>query len=237
MTRTRHRLLVVLVAFASVVGSSSCTPPSGSTASPGPSIHPVFFTPVTGQSRARPAIQVEILDPSEHWFLTAELYLAVQSSRFPSGTWLLLPLNVGDFAGCRSRFVQLPFETAPGDVILFNLLDDDELTSAKETLILDGCRASGYCVLAAGNAYCPLASSLIAPAAPVAADLLGKAVIEEFDLHRFDNYGTAEFIVPAVLPSQPQQANKLTVLDDSKYARVVLKIYGPAEALSFSMLP
>lgn len=65
------------------------------------SVHPVFPTPVSGQPQARPAIQVKILNDSEWGFFTAELCLAVQSSRFPADTWVILPLNVGDFAGCR----------------------------------------------------------------------------------------------------------------------------------------
>lgn len=60
--------------------------------------HQVFKTALTGQSRSRPAIQVDILDESKYWLFTAKLYLAVQSSRFPAETWVIVPLNVGNFA-------------------------------------------------------------------------------------------------------------------------------------------
>ncbi|MDA1013414.1 MAG: hypothetical protein O3A00_03050, partial [Planctomycetota bacterium] len=73
--------------------------------------HPVFATPVSYQASQYPAIQVDVLDADETPYLTtAELYLSLQSSRFPDQTRVLLPVNVGDFGGCPSRFVVLPFE-------------------------------------------------------------------------------------------------------------------------------
>jgi hypothetical protein len=61
--------------------------------------------------------------------------------------------------------------------------------------------------------------------------MLGEAVIEQFDAHKFENFGTAEFVVPDPLPTEPNDANRLTILDRANYARVVLKIYAPANQL------
>ena len=194
-------------------------------------IHPVFHTVVTAESSSRPAIQVDVLDASESFLTTAELYLAVQSSRFPAETWVLLPINVGDFSGCRLRYVQLPFEVEPGDNVVFNLLDDDNLSDAEEKAILKGCRAAGYCISVAGQIYCPKASAIITPLSATSADILGTAILTDCTQHKFDNYGTAEYIVPKSMPSEPQQANKLSVLDGSNYARVALRIYAPPQEL------
>lgn len=196
--------------------------------------HPVFHTAITGQSGVRPAIQVDIKDESEDVFFTAELYLSVQSSRFPNDTRILLPLNVGDFAGCRTRFVQLPFEVEQGDTLLFNLLDNDELSYEQEQLILRGCRAAGYCILYAGNIYCPEAAAVVSPIVPVAADILGTAIVQDIAVHQFENFGTAEFIAPAQLPNDPHQANELSIRNESNYVPAVLKLFGPPEPMAFS---
>jgi hypothetical protein len=220
----------ILYPLLTVVWCSGC----GTERSPRPvTVHPVFRTPVTGKSSSRPAVQVDILDESEHWFGTAELYLTVQSSRFPESTWIVLPLNIGDFSGCRSRFVQLPFEVQSGDLLLFNLLDNDELAAEQEDLILEGCRGCGFCVLVAGEVFCPTAAMIVAPVIPIATEILGQAVVADVHMHCFDNMGTAEYPVPKTLPSEPQQAAKLSLLDDSNRARVVLKIFGPDELLPF----
>ncbi len=195
--------------------------------------HPVFNTVLTGQAQSRPAIQVNLLDESEDWFMTAELYLTVQSSRFPQDTRIVLPLNIGDFAGCRTRFVQLPFEVQERDMLLFNLLDNDRLTSEQETAIVEGCRACGYCLLAAGKIYCPPAATIASPVVGVASELLGNAIVEDVALHQFENFGTAEYIVPQYLPPEPQQANELSILNDANYAPATLKLYGPLNSLSF----
>jgi len=36
------------------------------------------------------------------------------------------------------------------------------------------------------------------------------------------------------MPTQPNQANKLTLLDDGNYGRVELRIYSPSKPLRFS---
>lgn len=201
------------------------------------SIHPVFHTTLSGQPQTRPAIQVEILDDTEWAVFSAELYLAVQSSRFPAETWVVLPLNVGDFAGCRERYVQLPFEVAESDQLLFNLLDENSLTKEQETLVLGACRAGGYCVLSAGAIYAPDALLILEPGAIAAADLLGNAIVDDMSLQSFSNRGTAEFIVQLPLPLNPQTANELSVRDEANNVPAVLKLYGPPTSLQFSIDP
>ena len=198
-------------------------------------IHPVFRTKISGDSRSRPAIHVDILDDSEAIFFTAELYLAVQSSRFPSDTWVILPLNVGEFAGCRTRFVQLPFEVSAGDNVLFNLLDEDRLTAEQEHAVVAGCQATGYCLLVAGRIYCPEAASILKPAVSTAADLLGAAIINDVSLHHFKNLGTAEFIVPLQLPDAPQKANRLSVSSRGNHSPATLRIFGPSSPMPFKL--
>lgn len=230
MTSRYQRLLkaVVLAGLCVCLGCTNLAP------TPDAAIHPVFHTPVTASTAARPAAQVDVLDASEAWFFSAELYLAVQSSRFPQGTWVLLPINQGDFEGCMKRFIQLPFEIAQGDTLIFNLLDDDKLTSSQEALIVSACRTSGYCVVAAGSVYSGGSTQLIAPVATEAAGVLGEAIVDDFRLHRFQNLGTAEFTAVMPLPSHPHEANRLTLLDNSNYARLQLKLYGPHEPLALN---
>ena len=226
MIRSSCQIIMLLIALAGglLVG---CSPDRPAPVEQPKRFHPVFLTALTGRSSSRPAMKVDILDESKYWFFTAKLYLTAQSSRFPSGVRVVLPLNVGDFAGCRSRFVQLPFEVQAGDTVVLNLLDDTALTPGQERLIIDGCRLGGYCVVAAGTIYCPEITLIVSPTVDAAAEVLGDAVVKGVALDTFKNYGTAEYVVPTTLPGHPQEANKLTVLDDSRYARVVLKIYAP----------
>lgn len=225
---------LVAVAFFLARGTGGpvddATPPGPVATSP-VTVHPVFQTFVTHKSSARPAIQVDVLDASEGVLFTAELYLAVQSSRFPADTWVILPVNRGDFAGCRSRFIQLPFEVQERDVLVFNLLDDDELTADEERMMLDACRTCGYCVAASGAVYSPSIAALIEPVLSEASEILGQVIVNDVQLHKFDNFGVAEFIVPKELPMHPQEANRLSITNTNNYVRMVLKLYGPEEPI------
>ncbi len=195
--------------------------------------HPVFKTGMTQKTESRPAILVDLRDTSEDFFMTAELYLAVQSSRFPSETVVLMPLNVGDFAGCRKRFVQLPFEVQEGDTILFNLLDNDYLSAQQEQLLVRGCKACGYCVVVAGEVYCPGSAELTTPITSVASEILGHAIINDVRLHSFENFGAAVYIVPRYMPNTPNLANELDIISTSNYAPASLKIFGPKKEIEF----
>lgn len=197
-------------------------------------IHPVFHTAITRSSNRRPAIQLDLKDDGE-FFGRAELYLTVQSSAFPAETWIVLPVNVGDFAGCRTRYVQLPFEIQSKDVLLFNVLDEDGLTDAEEKLVLKACQASGYCIQLAGLIYAPQLEFIIEPAVDVGAEILGDAIVSDVRQHKFKNLGTAEYITPPQMPQYPNEANELTLLDSKTLkARVVLKMYGPDSPIEFA---
>ena len=194
--------------------------------------HPLFRTPVTvsptAAAAARPAIKVDVLDASETPYLTtAELYLSVQSSRFPGDLRLLLPINQGEFAGAGVRFVELPFEVREGDMLALDLLDEDALNASEQQALLLACRGAGYCLVTAGAVYQPKAAMIVAPNLDVAAESLATAIAAQCDLHAFESYGTAEYIVPASLPRQVQQANRLTISDAGLNARVDVRIYAP----------
>lgn len=197
-------------------------------------VHPVFHTPITRSSTHRPAIQLDIKDDGE-FIGRAELYLTVQSSAFPAETWIVLPVNVGDFAGCRTRYVQLPFEVQSKDVLLFNVLDEDGLTDAEEKLVLKACHVGGYCIHFSGKIYAPQLEVIIDPVANVGAEILGDAIINDFRQNKFKNLGIAEYITPPQMPQFPNEANELTLLDSKTLkARVVLKIYGPDSPIEFA---
>lgn len=225
----RHTAVIVMLLL---VAASGCNRNSSPPTPAPPRSHPIFQTQLTGSSANRPAVLVDVLDDSRGWFRTAKLYLTVQSSAFPEGTWVILPVNVGDFSGCRARFVQLPFEVHAGDNLVFNLLDDRRLTVAQEERIIKACRLAGYCIAIAGTVYSPEIGPLVAPTVTDAATLLGDAIVEELSIQNFRNMGTAEFIAPLQLPGRPHEANRLTLLDDSNYARVHLRIYGPQQSLT-----
>ncbi len=223
--------VVLLAVIVCGCGSDSPATSPVVTSRPALVVHPVFHTFVSGESAHRPAIQVDILDASRGWFSTAKLYVAVQSSRFPAETWVILPVNVGDFAGCRTRFVQLPFEVNSNDTIVFNLLDDIRMTPEEEQRVMTGCRVAGYCILHAGSLYAPAMKPLLVPTVDDVAVLLGKAFIDDMNMRKFQNFGTAEYIASNRLPESPHQANRLTLLDDANYARIQLRIYGPPNSL------
>jgi hypothetical protein len=226
----KHFFILMLVFI------GGCGSPSTPSADNSPSVekHPVFYTRVTHRTESRPAILVNLRDTSEDFFMTAELYLAVQSSRFPSETVILMPLNVGDFAGCRKRFVQLPFEIEAGDTIIFNLLDNDRLNAEQEQMVISGCKACGFCVVVAGEIYCPGSAQLSYPVTSVASEILGEAILNDVELHGFENFGTAEYIVPRYLPDSPNMANELDIISESNYAPASLKIFGPKQEIEFN---
>ena len=201
--------------------------------------HPLFQTPVTNRSSVRPAVQVDILDDSEGFFTTAELYLTVNSSRFPQdqNVRILIPLNIGTHDAARSRFLQLPFEVTSEDVLTFELLDEDSLSSAEEQHLLQACDLSGYCLLLGSSLYHPKAVIILDPIMKEATDLLGDAILTELHAHKFDHVAKAEYIVSDALPRTPALANELTLKSDSNNAYATLKLYGPPHILDQHKTP
>jgi hypothetical protein len=196
-------------------------------------IDPVFRTPVSGISARRPAIKLEILDDSEWVWGTAELYLFIQSSRCPEDTSVLIPLNIGESAGCLDRFIQLPFEVQPEDVLLFTILDDDGLSRNDVEAITTGCEALGYVVLVGTVVYVP-AMRLVAPGAAKLGTCLGHVVVEHYEQRKMSYMGNAEYIVPRGMPVNPQDANKLALINKkNNHVRAVLKIFGPSDFIVY----
>lgn len=190
------------------------------------SAHPLFKTPLSGDSYARPAILVDVLDESEFWG-TAELYLKVQSSRFPSDVAVVFPINRGDFVGCRSRFIQLPFEVADGDLLLLNVLDEQSLSAEQEAVLLKACESVGYCLAYGAHICRPDLGRLIEPGFMGVARVVGDGIVMELQSNPFRNMGSAEYIVQTSRPNQPQDANPVTLLSSSNYGRAQVRIYFP----------
>jgi hypothetical protein len=199
------------------------------------SIHPVFHTPVSGQSTARPAVLVEILDDTELGGLgTAELYLSVQSSRFPSDVQVILPVNRGSFRGCKYRFVQLPFEVEEGDTLALDLVDDNQMTPEQEQLVLEACRAGGFCDQVGGAIMQPELDWIVRPTTAAVSEVVGQGIVLKFRDSPFRNFGRATFIVQQSRPGLPHEANPVALLDSSNYSRATVKVYFPNSPLSFS---
>lgn len=190
--------------------------------------HPIFNTPLTAAAASRPAVLVTITDESED-LGTAEIYLAVQSSRFPADTRILLPVNLGDFAGCSKRYIALPFEVADGDNLIFNLIDEDGLSESQENVRLDACQTSGYCLAIASAIYRPEIGSLVKPLTDEVSELLGQGIVLGLRDATFEPIGAAEFIVGHDRPHGPQLANQLTLLDSGSYSRGSLRVYFPSQ--------
>jgi hypothetical protein len=210
--------------FALAVATWLISPASAST-------HPVFNTRVTGKSANRPAIQVNITDDSELPFGRAELYLSVQSSRFPNEVRLIFPLNRGDVQGCNARFIQLPFEVADDDVLLFNLLDDDHLTADEEQMVIKACHATGFCLAIGSAIYQPQLAPLLRPVFMKGADVLGDKIVLHYEQNPFENMGVCQYIVQSSRPDAPNKANKVSLVDQNQYTRADVQVYFPTAGL------
>lgn len=198
--------------------------------------HPMFETPLSGQSGWRPAIQVDIIDDTEWWLgipTHAELYLSIQSSRMPGNAQTVFPLGMGASAGCRSQFIQVPFEVRPGDVLTLNLWDDDALSAREKELVRGSLETVGYFVIVGSYYYFPALDSLhdlIQPGFADATEIASEMYFIQREEHPFSNVGTAEYIVQPSRPSQPSDANVLTVKKDNR-ARIEVKFYFPEHRL------
>lgn len=197
--------------------------------------NPVFDTPLTLSPDARPAIQVEIVDADTHVLFNGyySFYLSVQSSRFTnSETRVLFPLNVGNFKGCTSKFVQLPFEVDDGDNLVLDLVYESGLSDDERKLVLNLGRATGYFVARAHACY-----SYRAKGMEPAYARLGELLAEEYTLKNpesFKNLAKAECLIQSSRPRSPQQANRITLIEDSgakKLVRAHVRLYYPSSPL------
>jgi|GEM_PF-3483141 len=170
----------------------------------------------------QPWVSVDILDESEGWFTTAELYLAVTTNRI-SDERVLIPVNIGPHSGRRSMFVELPFYVQPRDTIVFELLDEDEITDEEAEAILAGTRI----VLTAQGIFSGSPKGkAIAAAGKMMLDQFGPELklVSKATMTGFDHLGRAKYVVPKEIPAVPQDANPLTIREGT-HARAEIRIY------------
>ncbi|QEG24801.1 hypothetical protein [Mariniblastus fucicola] len=196
-----------------------------------PVLHPVFHTRVTGQPARNPALKIDIHSDWEAPWNRAEFFLSVQSSRFPEDVRILLPVNIGNFAGCKTRFVQLPFEIHQDETLVFELLDDDSMSVDQQKQVVTACSSTGFVIVTLGSIVQPELTPFSALGAE-AGRQFGKSIIEDIKLHKFSNYGKAEFRVGATMPHFPHDANDLSVLCGN-YCYATLRIYCPPTEIPF----
>jgi len=169
--------------------------------------------------------EVDIIDPWE-FFGEAELYLMVQQSSRPDID-ILIPMNVGKLPKYHA-FVELPFVPRDGDVLKFALLDDDRLSKAEESALLDSARATGYLiwigtkVYAAGHGISLPAGSKEATQELIKA--LALSYVLECDRHKFQDYGHGQYIVPHERPATPKDANTVTIKKGNT-AKMDIRVY------------
>jgi hypothetical protein len=144
-----------------------------------------------------------------------------------------LPVNRGSFRGCKYRFVQLPFEVEDGDTLALDLVDNNQMTSEQEQLVLEACRAGGFCVQVGGAIVQPELDWIVRPTAAAAAEALGNGIVLTFRDSPFRNFGRATYIVQHDRPQFPHEANPVTLLDGSNYSRATVKVYFPRSSLPF----
>jgi hypothetical protein len=196
--------------------------------------HPVFNTPISGKSINRPALLVDVLDDSGPLGEgVRELYLKVQSSRFPTNVAVIFPINREDFIGCRLRFIQLPFEVSTGDVLALNLLDNDDLSEEAEANLVDACNATGYCLAIATSFYRPDLRSLLKPGFMSAARVIGNSIVLHCKNWPFEHVASCEYIIPPSRPASPKDCNKVTLLSPNKYGFCQVRLYFPSSELAY----
>jgi hypothetical protein len=221
----REKLWIIAVGAILFCGFCFFAMPSPATA------HPLFNTPLSGKSDARAAVQVDILDST--WYGTVynstyQLYLSVQSTRFRgTDTRVLFPINVESFQGCNSRFVQLPFEVADDDVLIFQLVYQSGFTDEEQKWVLDASKSLGYCLVYAGEIRWPDHRSLSEAAFLSTADAAGRG-LNVFFQQKFTNLAGADWIVESSRPYAPNRANKVTLIESNgNRARAHVRLYYP----------
>jgi len=197
---------------------------------PRPAIaHPVFNTPLTGMSEARPAIQVEVIDATWHGKIydsTYDLYLCVKSSR--SDNAVMFPLN-NEIHGCTTHYIQLPFEIANDDKLDFQLVYQSGLSPDEQQLVLEASQAAGYCLVYAGEIRWPNHRDLCEAAFLTATDVIGKSLNLNFR-QKLTALAHCEYIVDGARPHVSQNANQVTLVQDDgqkKLARAQVRVYYP----------
>jgi len=166
----------------------------------------------------------------------AELYLAVQHDAYP-GVKVLWPVNVGTNS-MPNGYRAIPFTAEQGDTLKFSLLDDDDLTSQEEKMLLEAAKAAGSVIIECANVYFILQTRMPLPrgATPSVQMLLqlgAREVIRTSHEHPWDDYGSQDYIVQEKIPENSSDANPITIASDLpvvpffKIKRLDVKVYQP----------
>ena len=159
----------------------------------------------------------------------AELYLAVQHNAYP-GIKVLWPVNVGPNS-IPSGYRVIPFTAEQGDTLKFSLLDDDDITSKEEKVILDAASAAGSIIVEISNAYYVLQTGKslprgVTPTAEALVQLGAREVIRTSHEHPWDDYGYNDYIVQETIPDSPSKANPITIASNwGLLRRLDVKVY------------
>ncbi len=159
----------------------------------------------------------------------AELYLAVQHSAYP-GIKVMWPVNVGPNS-IPSGYRAIPFTAEKGDKLKFSLLEDDDLTSKEEKVILDAASAAGSIIVELSNTYYVMQTGKELPRGinTTAENLMqsgAREVIRTAHEHPWDDYGSNDYIVPEIIPDSPTTANPVTIASNwGLLRRLDVKVY------------
>ena len=186
--------------------------------------HPLFKTPVLS-NRSLANVSVEILQDRGDYTTRGELFLVVQSSRFPSETIILMPLSD---RGVPDTYLELPFSITPGDEVSFVLVDDDYLTDDEARAVAAAARVAGYCVVQAAVIQQP-SLEIAAPLSNAVIDELITPTNVKLQGNEFEYLSSARYVVPDKLPVSPYVANELTLVSETNKADAVVRVYAGRE--------
>ncbi len=188
------------------------------------------FAPVQNTSYGRTAvIDVKILDDSEHYFGTAELFLKVTSS-INSRISVLLPLNVGKYAGQKHIQHTTPFlhDGANDETITFELLDDDKLEKEEIDRLVDAIGNGTQLACIAGKIYAfqngvkfPQGGEDVAISF---AKKTGKIILDEYSGTSYKSCGIAEYKVNENEQDRHRDANAIIIRDGNK-AKIEMTVF------------
>lgn len=192
---------------------------------------------------AQASLVIEILDASEGFSTTAELYLQVSGNEEFGEMNLLYPLNIGSQSGQHIFYKKLPLKLAPDDELSFNLLDEDGLSDDEEKVLFTASQATGFVFLIAGKCYIYHKIGVVVPLEyehikPLINDLT-EILVLNMNQHPFDAYGHATYIRPWWIPKKPKDSNWIEIFDTNgitsgKFTRARVKVYYPNATHAYS---
>lgn len=210
-------LVVVIIIFVFASGDSESTGNSSSPVAGGKSLAPRKRPPPPKQA----VFTIEILDPSETLpgVTTAELYLKVTSTVYQD-VQLMAPLNVGGSRGHERFVIHSPFihHGQKDETLVFELLDDDELSDAQVDVLSGAVGTAGYILYRAGQSYAVTQGMVLPDEGAEVSRVLARngsrvALSHFFVGSNFDSFGSAEYVVEEIPPASARDATRLTVVD------------------------